>query len=157
MNKFFKFEKSKFPVMKSAFILLILFSLFSIFSNMYFSRYQVNIPSYARPIEDVSLNVTLKNNTMLDLSLCVNDFCKVMENGTFYQHYNIRLDNLYPEFREDKINTISLLTNFPKEKLIKNIDNVDLHIGTKDYFFTQSDISEFEVKKVNVSFEKKRR
>lgn len=141
-------NNKKISVYVLSFWILIVFSLFS-FLNVFKSYpYYTNVKNLTSPNEKITANIAFKSNINSNFLICFNDYCESPEADLFFGIYSIRFGYENPAFRQNKVKEYSLA--YTGDEFLDNIENIDFHVGYKDYYFSKDDISKFKKKKIKI-------
>ena len=157
MFKNIKFEKSKYPIFRVSFWILIISSIIMILNIFRLNLYNFDVKPFNYPLKPIALNLTLREPTSDVLFFCFNDFCKVPVNNAVLGA-NIGLSNVYStkfdendfEFFKSKVKNIYFAYPKHNENLISNIERIDLHIGEDVKYFDKAQISKLKTKEVDI-------
>ena len=148
-----KEKKNSFLIFFSS-LALLLFVVYGIFSNLKYYLYKYDIKALNSSLENISVNVEFDKdinksaNTEEEFFLCFNSFCLTPVADEFRQVYHAEFSNsnltTEEEFSKGKVKTIFLA--YPKNKILPEIKDIDLHVGVKSNYFNYSDIKKFEKK-----------
>lgn len=151
----YEFKKSKYPIMKIAFLLLLCFSFISIITISYLNRYEMYVPKYSAPLAEVSINVTLKHKLDKGLFVCLGGDCTTFNSDNF-NNVNTALFAVNDfHYYNKKSSKILLSSIFDTDKLKNSIESINLHVGTRDYYYDSDTIKNFQVAKLRVAFDDK--
>jgi len=162
MLKRIKFEKSKYPIFKIAFFILIFCSLSMIFyiAKINFCLYNIkNIGSSIRPI---TLNIKFNKPVEKDIFICFNDYCKVLENNSTIDNiikktniYSVSLNENDEEFFQKRVKNI-YFAHLINKNTIDSIESIVLYIGNDYKTLSKEDIknSEFKTSRIKINNDK---
>ena len=135
---------TKNPIIKFAFYLLIIFSLYSIFNIIKSYPLHFKIKGFDYPVEQITINMEFNQRTNKDFLFCFNDFCSGAQKDDFSNLYTIKFNEETQEFFNSKIKNIYLIYPYNDNNFEKNIKVIDLHCGTKSLYFENKDIQKFK-------------
>ena len=155
----FKFEKSKYPIFKISFWIILISSIILICliakKNLHLFAIKEN---YAK--NPVSFNVTFNRQNNNNFLVCYGKYCKALENNSLIGNTS-GLANIKSSVLNNKDENF---TNLEYENIyfavpaeIKNhenlIDKFDIFIGKKAYQYNISDVLKFENKSVKIALD----
>ncbi len=140
-------------IIQGAFWLLILFAIYSILNILYNFRYRFEIPNLRSSLKPISINIIPKQKIDKNIFVCFNSYCRSLDKGNFGNIYSYKFDANDSAFYQGKVKNIYIV--YPQE--LKNFNNsietLDLHIGTKDYYYSQKDVFKFTRKDLTMTLE----
>ncbi len=145
-----KFEKSKYPIKKIAFWLLVLFSLFSIFNILKTYKYNFEVKNLNSVLKPIVLNLEFGRKINSKMLFCFNNYCTSPDIDSFFNVYSYRFDNSEREFFKEKTEKIHISFEGENKNYIKHINNISLYIGNDKYYFNKDEIKNFKEKKFEI-------
>lgn len=146
--------KSKIDIIKWAFWALIIFSIASIISIFINYPQVLEVKNMLGSMKPITINFSLKTKpNPSKIFLCFNSFCTNPDSDFFNNIYSYKFNKYNKVFFESKVKSIYLA--YPKEAkgFEKNIDFIDIHIGTDNYYYKNSDILKFEKKNFSLDLD----
>lgn len=157
MFKKIRFEKSKYPIFKIAFWILLVASILMIGLIIKKNLYCFNVKNFGATVKPVTLNVKFKNKIDDNYLVCFDNYCKSLENNSMpdatrekTNSYSVTFDNSDEEFIKNKISKIHFAHSLENKTAKNNIESIYLYIGDKSYAFDFSDIEKLENKIVTI-------
>ncbi|MBQ9150463.1 hypothetical protein IJX73_05985 [bacterium] len=158
----FKFAKSKYPIFKISFWVILISSIVLIFLIAKKNLHLFNISgNYAK--NPVSFNVTFNRKIDENFLVCYGKYCKALENNSLVGNAsglsNIKssvLDNEDENFADLEYENIYFAV--PKEtKNVENlIDKFDIFVNKKAYQYDVSEVVKFDNKTVKIALDDKK-
>ena len=112
---------TKNPIIKFAFYLLIIFSLYSIFNIIKSYPLHFKIKGFDYPVEQITINMEFNQRTNKDFLFCFNNFCSGAQKDDFSDLYTIKFNEETQEFFNSKIKNIYLIYPYNDNNIKKNI------------------------------------
>lgn len=157
MFKKIRFEKSKYPIFKIAFWILLVASILMIGLIIKKNLYCFNIKDFGATVKPITLNVKFKNKIDDDYFVCFDNYCKPLENNSLVDgsreivnSYSATFDNSDEEFIKNKISNIYFAHSLENKNAKNNIESIYFYIGDESYAFNFSDIEKLENKTVPI-------
>ena len=152
-----EFKKSKYPIFKIAFWILIFCSIVMISLITKYGAYRLDVKGFSEILNPVSLNISSNRHINEQVFVCFNDFCKApVPNSKIAQRaglnyiYSASYNFEDKDFYNQKIKSVSFA--IPKD--IKNFKNkfeeIDLFVGEKAYHYNFSDLEKMNKKIVPI-------
>lgn len=153
--KIFEFKKSKYPIFKICFIILVLCGFLSTFSTIIRNIQQLgNVGTYQTAYEPISINLEYKQRIAKNPSLvCFEDYCTDFLTDAFHNNFFVSFNEENSDFFTKKINNILILMP-EKSNYINQINQIIIQVGSKDYHYKTDEIKNFPIKEVNFKEDK---
>lgn len=156
----YKFEKSKYPIFKIAFWILLFCSIFLFLAIAKNNAYKINIKNHPPILKPISVNVEFERNTKEEFFVCFDEFCKPLETNSLISQkagfpyvssvsFNIEDENFF----KTKIKNVYFAIPKDAKNLENKINNVNVFISNELYYYNYSDVKKLENKKAFLTFE----
>ena len=159
----YKFEKSKYPIFKYAFWILLFCSAFLFLIIAKNNAYFININNYSPILKPITLNAEFTRNVKDDIFVCFDDFCKALkENSPIAQKagFSYISSTSFTQnddtFYSTKINNVYLALPKNMENPENKIKNIDLYIENDLHQYSFSDIEKLKNKTASIHIENKK-
>ena len=139
-----KFEKSKYPVITVAFYCLIVFSIISVLLIMKNNFTKLEIKNFISPIKPVTINIQSKKYINSNAFVCYDNDCMLINNIAPSKIYYSQFQSGYENSDNKKI---TLAYPNADKNFISDINAIDLYIGNKKYYLSNSDLSQITPQK----------
>ncbi len=151
LKDFFKFQKSKYPIIPVAFFCVVIFSLITILMIIKNNYTKLEIKNFISPIEPITMNIEMKDKITSNVFVCYDDNCSILENNSiisnvYYSHFQSGYENI----ENKKIKNIILAYPVDDKTFFNNLSDIDLHIGNKKYYLDKEELSKIKLKKFNI-------
>lgn len=160
MFKGIKFQKSKYPIFKIAFWMLVISTILIFAKIIFLNPYIFSSQPFGYSLKPVSINMVLKEPLEEMMFFCFDDYCKAPMNNQIV-HASNDLSNVYSaqyniedeDFLRKKIKNIYLAypkNNQKQENIVDNIDEIQLYIGSSEYHYDRDDIKKLKSKTTKI-------
>ena len=149
-------EKRKNKIIKTAFWILIIFSLYSIISIFLKYPYKFQIKGFNTPLNPITINLELKKKYNKNIFACFNDYCLNFENNGITNIYSIKFNNSIVGFSDSKIKNIYIAYPDDIKDFEDNIVNLNLYTGQNTSFYNKNDILKFKKKHFEMETDNKK-
>lgn len=153
----YKFEKSKYPIFKVAFWILIFCSIFSFIMIAKNNAYSLSIKGFSPILKPITTNIEFSRYVNDKIFICFDDYCKPLEeNSMISQRAGFSFINSVSFNEEDKTFSKPKIKNvyLALPKNMKNADNkiekVSIYFADKGRYYDFTDIKSFENKEVSL-------
>ena len=157
MFKNIKFEKSKYPIIKIAFWIILFCVVLMVLMINKKNAYYLNIKNHNQILKPITLNLELNRQMEDKFFVCFNDYCEAPKSNSLMGEkaklafvYSSSFDYENEDFYRTKINNVY----FAYPKNAKNIENkikeVNLYIGDESYHYNFSQLEKLENKVVSI-------
>lgn len=157
MFKKIKFEKSKYPIFKIAFWILLFASLLMIALIVKKNICVLNIKNIGGAVKPITVNIKFKNKLDDNYYVCFDDYCKPLENNSLadatrenINSYSVFFDNSDENYIKNSIKNVYFAHSLKNRNVKNDLESIYLYIGDEKYYYTFSDIEKFETKNVSV-------
>ena len=157
MFKKIRFEKSKYPIFKIAFWVLLLASILMIGLIIKKNLYVLNVKDFGSTVKPITINIKFKNKIDDNYFVCFDNYCKPLENNSLadmtferINSFSVTFDNSDEEYIKHKINGIYFAHSLNNKTVKNNIENIYLNIGEDIQYFEFKDIEKLESKVVSI-------
>lgn len=157
MFKKIRFEKSKYPIFKIAFWILLVASLVMIGLIIRKNLCVFNIEKFGSTVKPITINVKFKNKINDNYFVCFDNYCKPFENNSLpdssferVNSYSVTFDNSDEEYIRNKVNAVYFAHSLKNKTVKNNIENIYFYIGEEMRYFEFSDIEKLENKVVSI-------
>ena len=139
-------EKRKNKIIKTAFWILIIFSLYSILSIFLKYPYKFQIKGFNTPLNPITINLELNKKYNKNIFACFNDYCLNFENNGISNIYSIKFNNEIVGFSDSKIKNLYIAYPDNIEDFENSIINLSLYTGQKTEFYNKNDLLKLKKK-----------
>lgn len=157
MLKGIKFEKSKYPIFKIAFWVLILASFLTIAIIVKKNFHILNIKDFGGTTKPITVNVKFKNKINENYYVCFDDYCKSLTNNSLpdasrnvINSYSVIFDGSDEAITKKSIKNVYFAHSSKNKNIKDNIDSIYLYIGNEKRCYNFSDIEKLETKIVSI-------
>ncbi len=111
------------------------------------------IIGYNYPLEAITTNFELaKKYNPSSFLVCHNDYCASPDADLYRNVYWSHFDGEKEGFLNGRVKNIYIV--YPDKNFINDIKVVDVHVGNKNYYYTNKDIQKFEKKEFSIKLDK---
>ncbi len=139
-------EKRKNTIIKTAFWVLIIFSLYSIISLFLKYPYKFEIEGFNTPLNPITINLELNKKYNKNIFACFNDYCLNLENNGITNIYSLKFNNQIAGFSDSKIKNLYIAYPDDIKDFDKSIVGLSLYTGQKTDFLNKADILKLKKK-----------
>ena len=149
-------EKRKNKIIKTAFWILIAFSIFSIISIFLKYPYKFQIKGFNTPLNPITINLELNKKYEKNIFACFNDYCLNFENNGITNIYSLKFNNQIAGFCDSKIKNIYIAYPDDIKDFENNIIGLSLYTGQKTEFLSKNDILKLKKKHFEMELDGKK-
>lgn len=153
----YKFEKSKYPIFKIAFWVLITCSLILFLMIAKNNAYFLKLNNYSPILKPITLNIEFSEKVNDKIFVCFDDYCKLVKTNSIMAenkgfsfisstNYSVNDENFY----KTKIKKTYLALPKAMKNPESKIKNIDLYISNEGRYYNFSDIKKMENKIVPI-------
>lgn len=156
----YKFEKSKYPIFKIAFYILLFCSLFLFLMIAKNNAYKITIKGISPVLKPISVNVDFIRNTNDRIFVCFDNYCKPLESNSFIAQKagfsyvaSVSFDREDKEFFNTKIKNVYFALPKNMKKPENKIEKVVLYLANEAHHYKFEDIKKLEKKTVSLAID----
>lgn len=157
------FQKSKYPIFKISFWIFVISTILIFAKVIFLNPYIFSSQPFGYSLKPVSINMVLKKPLKEMMFLCFEDYCKVPKNNQLMQNssdlsniYSVQYNAEDEDFIRKKIKNIYIAypnNNQKQENIVENIDEIQLYIGSDEYYYNNDEIKKFKSKTTKIQLE----
>ena len=149
-------EKRKNNIIKAAFWILIIFSLYSILAIFLKYPYKFNIKGFNTPLNPITINLELNKKYDKNIFACFNDYCLNFENNGISNIYSLKFNNEVVGFSDSKIKNLYIAYPDDIKDFNNSIVGLSLYNGQDTEFYNKNDILKFKKKHFEMELDGKK-